>query len=42
MANEEKQLDNELIKTYNHVSNYFNNNKKEIKYIINYFIKIII
>ena len=37
MANEEKQLDNELIKTYNHVSNYFNNNKKEIKYIINFF-----
>ena len=22
MANEEKQLDNELIKTYNHVTNY--------------------
>ena len=37
MANEEKQLDNELLKTYNHVSNYFNNNKKEIKYIINFF-----
>ena len=37
MANEEKQSDNELIKTYNHVSNYFNNNKKEIKYIINFF-----
>ena len=37
MANEEKQLDNELIKTYNHVSNYFNNNIKEIKYIINFF-----
>ena len=37
MANEEKQLDNELLKTYNHVSNYFNNNIKEIKYIINFF-----
>ena len=37
MANEEKQLDNELLKSYNHISNYFNNNKKEIKYIINFF-----
>ena len=37
MANEEKQINNELLKSYNHVSNYFNNNKKEIKNIINLF-----
>ena len=37
MANDLKQINNELLKEYNHVFNYFNNNKKEIKYIINFF-----
>ena len=35
--NEEKQIKNELLKTYNHASNYFINNQKEIKNIINFF-----